>query len=81
MSDFDDGDDVAFFGAGDETPVEDLQLGLVVPLTARVILDPATGAIIWDELAEIEREFRRGGRPRVTFEEADPNEADPGSVT
>ncbi|SIO24660.1 hypothetical protein SAMN05443247_03116 [Bradyrhizobium erythrophlei] len=57
-----------FFASGDETPKEDRPLGLVIPHLARIILD-AKGAIVWDELAEMERAYRARGRRPIIFEE------------
>lgn len=70
-NDFDDGSDDPFFSTGDEVPKEDRPLGLIVGPTARQIFDPITGALIWDELPEIEADFRRLGRPPVVFVEDD----------
>lgn len=75
MSDFDDSD-ASDFTAADEIPEADLPLGLVVPVKARLIFDPVTGLPLWDELRDIEADFRARGRPDLVFEEEDPSAAD-----
>jgi hypothetical protein len=44
-------------------------LGLVVGPRAIQIFDPKTGACIYDELAEREKEYRKTGRPPVIFDD------------
>jgi hypothetical protein len=58
----------AFFGTN-EAPEAERKLGLVVPHAARVLTDPATGAIVFDELVALEAAFRAKGRPVLTFED------------
>jgi hypothetical protein len=70
MSDFDDDLGDNFFTSGDETPQADRPLGLVVPLTARVIHNNK-GEVVYDELAAMEQAYRMKGRPLVVFEEED----------
>jgi hypothetical protein len=50
-------------GGGDGPP----RLGLVVGEVAKQAFDPKTGACIYDELAEREKEYRKTGRPPVSF--------------
>ena len=66
-NDFDD-DDGAIFLGNDEVPIADRPGGLIVGPTARQIFD-ASGKLIWDELPEIEAEYRALGRPPVVFVE------------
>lgn len=47
----------------------DQPLGLVVPVRGVIITDPKTGEILFDEIAEREKQFRMKGRPNVIFEE------------
>lgn len=68
-TDFDDDDGSAFFTSGDETPIEDLPGGLIVPPRARMIRD-AKGIALWDELVDIEAAYRATGRPAVIFEDS-----------
>jgi hypothetical protein len=44
-------------------------LGLVVPTRGLIITDPKTGEILFDEIAEREKQFRMKGRPPMIFEE------------
>lgn len=50
-------------------------LGLVVPQSALQIFD-AKRNVIYDELVELEREYRMKGRPPVTFEDSDGDNPD-----
>jgi hypothetical protein len=61
-----DGED-DFFGLPDNTPEADKVGGLVVGQRARVIW--AKGECVWDELALMEAEYRRDGRPPVLFDD------------
>jgi hypothetical protein len=47
----------------------DAPLGLVVPVRGVVLLDPKTGEIAFDEIAEREKAFRMKGRPAIIFED------------
>ena len=72
MSDFEDDGFDPFGPSADEVPVALRPLGLVVPVTARQLFD-SKGRLLWDELPELERAFRRDrdGRPEVLFSEED----------
>jgi len=59
-------DDSYFDGSDPTTPQADRALGLVVGPIARVILGPK-GEVIFDELMENERRWRRRGRPTIRF--------------
>jgi len=48
-------------------PEVEQRLGLCVPPLARIICDPVTGEIIYDELREMERQDRMRGRPIIEF--------------
>ena len=52
-------------------------LGLCVPTRGVIITDPKTGEVLFDEIAEREKQFRMKGRPVVEFEEDENTE--PGS--
>jgi len=56
-----------------QLPPGPVTYGLVVPPKARLVLDPVTGAVVYDELRELERGDRMRGRKLITFEE-DPDE-------
>jgi hypothetical protein len=73
MNDFDDDFD-AFFSNGVETPQTERPYGLVVPPKARLILGP--DGVVYDELAEMERDYRTKGRPVMEFEESDEDDTD-----
>ena len=62
-------DDDDFFGTN-ITPAAERPGGLVVGQRARQIFGPK-GEVLFDELLELESEYRREGRPAITFEDGD----------
>jgi hypothetical protein len=62
-----DADD--FFGLGSPVPEALRPLGLVVPPQARQIFKD--GVLVWDELVELEAEYRRVGMPQQVFDDGD----------
>ena len=47
----------------------DAPLGLVVPIRGVIITDPKTCEVLFDEIAEREKQHRMKGRPNTVFED------------